>query len=133
MRGLLILSVLAAAGGASALAAEPYSTHASNILPGSPVIANALPQPDVSSDSVGAYLNAAVQALMAGKTGAAQAALEDAETQQLDRSVPYTQGGQAITDPVAQDIYQARQALGMKDIQSALKATQAAQAALGGG
>ena len=131
MRKLLILGFVLAAGGTYALAAEPTSTQATNILPGSPLIAKQLPAPDVAGDTVRAYLDAASSALMAGQTGKAQEALEDAETQALDRSVPYNAGGQPVTDPVVSDISQARQALGIKDIAGALNAVAAAKTASG--
>jgi len=132
MRTVLIFGFILAAGGGCALAANPTSNNATNILPGSPTIASQLPTPQVSSNTVGSYLDAASAALMAGETGQAQEALEDAETQALDRSVPYSAGGQAISDPVVNDIYQARQALGMKDISGALAAVAAAKAAMRG-
>ena len=132
MRTVLVMGFIVAVGSGGAFAANPTSNQESNILPGSPAIASQLPAPQVATDTVGSYLDAASAALMAGKTGEAHEALEDAETQRLDRSVPYTAGGQAISDPVINDIYQARQALGMKDVSGALAAVAAAKAAMQG-
>jgi len=132
MRTLVTLGVIIIAGGAYALAAEPTSNQASNIVDGSPQIAKQLPQPQASTDTVGGLLDDASAALMAGRTGEAQEALEQAETLALDRSVPYNDYKQAITDPVVSAISQARQALGMKDIPGALRSVAAAQAAAKG-
>ncbi|HTU53919.1 MAG TPA: hypothetical protein VMF62_08095 [Acetobacteraceae bacterium] len=102
--------------------ANPYSTKASN-LPGSPItspIAPALPSPDLGPNAtVGQYLTVARSALTAGQTGRAQAALEDAETLALTRSVPYNAGGQPATSPLVSNISAALQALGSNDLISA--------------
>jgi len=73
-------------------------------------------------------LNAAISALQAGRTGEAQEALEQAETQALDRSVPQSEGTMPITDPLVTRISQARWALGTKNIPRALIAANAALA-----
>src|SRR5579862_2271701 len=57
-------------------------------------IAPNLPSPSVGQDSPpAAYLRAARTALLQGRTGEAQQALEMAETRALDRSVPLFQTG----------------------------------------
>ena len=99
--------------------ANPYSTKASN-LPGSPItstVAPALPSPDLGPNAtVGQYLTVARSALTAGQTGRAQAALEDAETLALTRSVPYSAGGQPASSPLVKTINSALQALGSNDL-----------------
>jgi len=132
MLKLLTLSALLAGGAAYAQATEPTSNQASNILNGSPAIAKQLPAPQAANATVGGLLDAAATALMAGHTGEAQEALEEAETQELDRSVPYNDYKQAIADPVITAIYQARQALGTNDVPGALRSVAAAQAAAKG-
>lgn len=132
MRQLLILGFVLLAGGAYAQRSAVPSDQAGNILNGSPELARQLPAPQAAGDSVGALLDAAAAALMAGHSGEAQEALEQAETQALDRSVPYNDYKQAIADPVVTAIYQARQALGMNDIPGALRDVAAAQAAAKG-
>lgn len=99
--------------------ANPYSTKASN-LPGSPItstVAPALPSPDLGPNAtVGQYLTVARSALTAGQTGRAQAALEDAETLALTRSVPYSAGAQPDSSPLVKSIDSALQALGSNDL-----------------
>jgi hypothetical protein len=98
----------------------PSSTHASNINsadtnPAS-TIAPSLPEPNVGPDAnVGELLTAANQALAANQTGAAEEAMERAETLILTRSVPQSEGDQASMNPVANQVEQARQALGAHD------------------
>src|SRR5262249_42495878 len=72
----------------------PPSDGASNIGPDDTrsSIAPVLPSPVVGEDApVQAYLQAARSALVAGRTGEAQQALEMAQTRALDRSVPLFQ------------------------------------------
>jgi hypothetical protein len=53
-------------------------------------------------------LTEAVDALRTGQTGAAQEALEEVETIALDRSMPQSEGGTEIIDPLVADICKAR-------------------------
>lgn len=107
---------------------NPTSNKASNIEPGSPVIADQLPQP-TGGRSLSDLLRDAKSALQSGQTGEAQEALEEAETRALTRSVPYNAGNQAIQGPVVTALSQARQDLGRHDIAGAEQAVGAAQAA----
>ncbi len=75
------------------------------------IIAPQLPAPQVSEETPKAYLMAAQSALASGQTGAAQAALENAETLVLTRSVPHGAGGDPSHSPVVEAISSARQAL----------------------
>ena len=133
MRPMLILSMLLLASTAYAQRSAVPSNQAGNIVSGSPELANQLPTPQSAGGSVVSLLDDASTALKAGHTGEAQEALEEAETQALDRSVPYNDYKQAIAGPVVSAISQARQALGMKDIPGALRAVAAARAAAQGG
>jgi hypothetical protein len=98
---------------------NPTSTKASNIGAGdvtSP-IAPQLPSPGLGPDAtVAQYLAVARSALIAGKTGLAQEALEDAETTALTRSVPYNAGGKPDGSPLVRDIESALHALGSGDL-----------------
>ena len=96
----------------------PRSPNASNIGPAdtASTIAPTPPEPSVGPDAmVSALLTSANQSIASGQTGAAQEALEQAETQLLQRSVPQTQTDYTSTDPVVAQISQARQALGNND------------------
>jgi len=126
MRKFIILGCLLAAGAAQAQLSEPKSDHSGNILNGSKGLANQLPPPQTDSTTVVGMLTAAVNALQAGHTGEAQEALEQAETQALDRAVPQSQGNMPITDPLVTRISQARWALGENNLPAALHATEAA-------
>lgn len=83
------------------------------------VIAPALPAPSVAGSSVTAYLQAAQSALAAGKTGATQSALEDAETLALTRSVPMGTASDPSHAPLVLAISAARQALSVGNSQDA--------------
>ena len=77
-------------------ASGPFSNNASNIGPQdtTSTIAPNLPAPDVGPNAPPrAFLVAARSALLAGRTGEAQQALEMAVTRTLDRSVPLFQTG----------------------------------------
>lgn len=128
MRKLIVLGFLLTATAAYAQLSEPKSERAGNIMNGSPALANQLPAPPPGTATIEAMLTVAADALQAHHTGAAQEALEQAETMALDRSVPQSEGGMPIADPLVTDIFQARQALGTNDLQGALHSTQAAQA-----
>jgi hypothetical protein len=126
MRKFIVLGFLLAATAAQAQPSEPTSNQSGNILNGSHDVANQLPAPQTDSTTVTGMLTDAVSALQAHRTGEAQQALEQAETQALDRSVPQSQGNLPITDPLVTRISQARWALGENNIPAALRATQAA-------
>ena len=85
-------------------------------------VAPTLPAPAVGADAtVQTYLRAARTALVAGRTGQAQQALEMAETRALDRSVPQGQTGTQSRSRLVADIGAARQALGAGDRGQALR------------
>ncbi|HEY7581301.1 MAG TPA: hypothetical protein VH855_27205 [Acetobacteraceae bacterium] len=99
-------------------ASLPLSDRSSNIGPGDTrsSIAPNLPSPPVGENApVHAYLQAARSALIGGRTGEAQQALEMAETRALDRSVPLFQTSTPSGSPLVDQIGQARQALGARD------------------
>ncbi len=102
-------------------AGSPMSTSSSNsgLADTRSEIAPRLPNPDASSNSPEAYLAAAQRALAAGRTGAAQEALERAETRLLTRS---TEPGMAATPsdmPMVRQISDARRALANRDMAGA--------------
>ena len=101
----------------------PRSDKASNVGPGDMhAVAPTLPAPAVGADAtVQTYLRAARTALIAGRTGQAQQALEMAETRALDRSVPQGQTGTQSRSRLVADIGAARQALGAGDRGQALR------------
>ena len=127
MRKIIVLGFLLCATAAYAQLSEPKSEQAGNILNGSPDLANQLPAPQPGAATIAAMLGVAVDALHVRHTGAAQEALEQAETMALDRSVPQSEGSTQITDPLVADISGARQALGAQDIPGALRSAEAAQ------
>jgi len=93
----------------------PLSPKASNISSADTQsdIAPTPPAPAVGPDAgVQQYLTAANVALAAGQTGTADAALEEAETRILTRSVPQTAGDTPSNDPVVAQIEQARSDIG---------------------
>jgi hypothetical protein len=100
------------------------STTASNIGAAdtrSP-IAPVLPTPDVAGNSPRDFLVAARSAILAGQTGAAQEALERAETRQLSRDVAPSDASNPIEGPMIRQIGVARQALSVGNSQAALQA-----------
>ena len=86
----------------------PADTHGklAHALPGNGLDPNAGPV---------AYLQAAQQDLRQHRGGAAQEAMERAETRLLDRSVPLGQGNAPDQAPAVQEITQALDALGHRD------------------
>ncbi len=75
-----------------------------------------LPLPELTSgDRPSDYLRAAQSALVAGRTGEAESALEMAQTRMLDRSVPLGQTGNPSDNPTVGEITQARTALAAHD------------------
>ncbi len=109
-------------------AGSPRSTRASNIAPSNTRsdIAPRLPEPASANNSPEAYLAAAQRALASGKTGAAQEALERAETRVLSRSTDPSAAATPADMPMVQQIGQARQALAARDIAGARSAIRAA-------
>ncbi len=102
----------------------PLSNKASNIGTADThgAIAPTLPTPGIGSDAgPDAYLHAARDALVAGRTGEAQQALEMAETRVLDRVIsPGGTAGVSANNTVAQ-ITDARNALGAGDTANAIR------------
>jgi hypothetical protein len=102
---------------------EPASNNASNIAPGDThsAIAPRLPGSDAAgtTTTAGQELRMARQDLSMHRTGAAQEALERAETRLLDRSTPQGMTGTPSANPAAQTISQARAALGRNDVAGA--------------
>lgn len=100
---------------------SPFSSRASNIE-GSGVhaeIASRLPSPDVTGDDAHAFLVAAGEALTRNQTGAAQEALERAETRILTRSTDPALAAQPDTQVVVRAIADARLALGQNNVRRA--------------
>ena len=106
----------------------PRSDRASNIRPSDArPVAPTLPAPAVGADAtVRTYLRAARTALVAGRTGEAQQALEMAETRTLDRSVAQGQTDTPSGSRLVARIGAARQALGAGDREQALHRIDAA-------
>jgi hypothetical protein len=109
-------------------AGSPRSNHASNIAASDTrsEIAPRLPDPATAGNTPEAYLAAAQSALASGKTGAAQEALERAETRLLSRSTDPSAAASPADMPMVQQIGQARQALATRDIAGARSAIRAA-------
>ena len=96
----------------------PLSNQASNIEPGDTrsIVAPTLPTPSVGPGATPRdYLAVARAALVSGKTGEAQQALEMAETRALDRPVVPSQTSVPSGDPLIARIGEARRALGRGD------------------
>ena len=108
----------------------PLSDQASNINGGTTRsdIAPRLPNPDASGNSPNAFLTAADRALARNQTGAAQEALERAETRLLDRSTDPAMASDPSRNPRVMQIGQARQALARRDMAGARAAIRAAMA-----
>ena len=141
MRPLLMTStILVALTGAPAFAdispitgqPEPMSSAATNIDSSNTrsEVAPALPAPPVEGPRD--LLMTASQDISSGRTGAAQEALERAETRILDRSVPPSMPNAPDNNQVVDLITQARMALGHHDLQSANSYVQQALQSLSG-
>ncbi len=103
---------------------EPMSNQASNIDPSDThtTYAPALPTPDVGPNATPRQLLAAAQQALAQKhTGAAQQALEMAETRLLDRTVDPSQAGTPDANPMIGQINQALHLLGHGDADGAAR------------
>ena len=112
---------------------------ASNIVPSDThsTLAHALPSSGLGPNASAVdYLRAAQEDLRHHRGGAAQEAMERAETRLLDRSVPQGQGNVPDTAPAIQEIHSARDALGHQDWRMAQQhldmAVQHAQMAMSG-
>jgi hypothetical protein len=109
----------------------PVSNKASNIVPADTrtAIAPALPQPAVGGNADPRdYLRAAHAALVAGKTGEAQASLEMAETRLLTRETTPDQAAMPSASPMVANIRQALTALGNGDNARAIQVVDVALA-----
>ncbi len=73
-----------------------------------------------------AFIDAALRAIAAGRTGEAQEAIERAESRALIRSVKPSQAGNPSQQPLVQQLSQARQALAAGDRMRAVTILQAA-------
>lgn len=107
----------------------PASSQASNIDSADThsAIAPHLPKPMVGENAgPDGYLRAADRALAAHKTGAAQQALEMAETRLLDRSTEAGSASQPDQNPRIAAVTAARKSLAAKDWQGARKSIQEA-------
>ena len=101
---------------------SPFSPRASNIeggRMGRSEIAPRLPEPDAAGDGPRAYLVAAQNALMRHRTGAAQEALERAQTRILSRSTDPALADRPDDRGLSRAITDARLALGQHDIRRA--------------
>ncbi len=107
-------------GGASV----PLSPSASNTTAANTrsTIAPRLPDPAAGSNSPEAYLSAAQRALASGRTGAAQEALERAETRLLSRSTDPSMAGSPDDSAMIQQIGAARRSLANRDTAGARSA-----------
>ncbi len=109
-------------------AGSPRSTRASNIDQANTrsEIAPRLPDPAAGSSTPEGYLAAAQRSLNAGQTGAAQEALERAETRLLSRSTDPSMAASPADMPTVQHISAARRALAGHDTAAAKSAISAA-------
>jgi hypothetical protein len=110
-------------------ASLPMSDKASNITPTdtTSMLAPNLPSPPIGENaSPRDYLLAARAALLLGRTGEAQQALEMAETRALDRSVPLFKTDVRVKDTLIGEIEQALQALSGDDRGRAVQIIEAA-------
>lgn len=114
-------------------AGSPSSTRASNTTGANTrsEIAPRLPDPAAGANTPQAYLAAAQRALNANRTGAAQEALERAETRLLSRSTDPSMASTPDDAPMVQQIGQARRALAARDTAGAKSAISAAMASGG--
>jgi len=111
-------------------AGSPLSTAASNTTAANTrsEIAPRLPDPAAASNTPQGYLQAAQRALGSGRTGAAQEALERAETRILSRSTDPSMAASPADMPMVRQIGAARRALATRDTAGARSAIDAALA-----
>ena len=110
---------------------SPYSTVPANLpnQPGRSEMGKRLPDPATSGTSAEDYLTAANRALQRGNSGAAQEALERAETRALTRTTDASMVNQPDNARMVQAISAARMALGRRDMNGARAAIQDAMGA----
>lgn len=115
-------------------AGSPSSNAASNTTAANTrsEIAPRLPDPGAGASTPQAYLAAAQRALAANRTGAAQEALERAETRLLSRSTDPSMANLPDPSAAVQAIGAARRALANRDLASAMSAISAAMSGVGG-
>ncbi len=115
-------------------AGSPSSSTASNITAADTrsEMAPRLPDPNAGSNSPQAYLAAAQRALASNRTGAAQEALERAETRLLSRSTDPSMASMPDPSASVQAIGAARRALASRDTAAARSAISAAMSGMGG-
>lgn len=103
---------------------SPSSSNAANTSAANTrsQIAPRLPDPEAETNTPEAYLMAARRALSRGQTGAAQEALERAETRALTRSTEPSMAGSPDSKPLVQQISTARQALANRNMPGAQSA-----------
>jgi hypothetical protein len=114
-------------------AGSPRSTRASNSTAANTrsEIAPRLPDPAADANTPQSYLAAAQRALNSGRTGAAQEALERAETRLLSRSTEQSMADSPDASPMVQRIGAARRALAARDTAAAKSAISAAMSSGG--
>jgi hypothetical protein len=114
-------------------AGSPMSTRTSNSTAANTrsEIAPRLPDPAAGANTPQSYLAAAQRALNSGRTGAAQEALERAETRLLSRSTEQSMAGSPDASPMVQQIGEARRALAARDTAAAKSAISAAMSSGG--
>jgi hypothetical protein len=102
---------------------SPLSTQATDLTPSShEIIGSRLPMPPTKGDTPKDLLAAARTALDKGQTGAAQQALEMAETRVLSRTTAPSQANEPDQQKMVDNIAQARIALGKHDLRAAKQA-----------
>jgi len=114
-------------------AGSPASNRASNTTAANTrsEIAPRLPDPAAGASTPEAYLAAAQKALNSGRTGAAQEALERAETRLLSRSTEQSMAGSPDASPMVERIGEARRALAARNTAAAKSAISAAMSSGG--
>ncbi len=105
---------------------SPLSTQATNLAPSRSAMGSRLPDPNAVGDTPQSLLAAAQRALNQGRTGAAQEALERAETRVLSRTTDPSLAGMPDEATMVRNLAAARQALGRRDIAGAKAAIQTA-------
>jgi hypothetical protein len=109
---------------------QPTSSAASNIGPQDTRTgwAPQLPTPPVGENAPpSAFIEAALKALAAGRTGEAQEAIERAESRVLTRAVAISKANNPSQQPLALTLRKAREALGAGDRQGAVQLLEEAQ------
>lgn len=111
-------------------AGSPYSARASNTTSANTrsEVAPRLPDPDAAANTPEALLAAAQRSLRAGRTGAAQEALERAETRVLSRTTDPSMAGTPDQAAMVRHIGDARRALGNRNPAAADASISAAMA-----